>query len=263
MLKRAELRTARDQLLVAKTQLESQKREPRGAVAFLLSPTGVVLLVAALGLVGTALTKFGDFLTARREQETAVILKASDVPMSLPPEQQRELRANNLLWFADNHYIRLSDEVKATLREQAHLTKDQKAQVPVFQTSAAAATAAGAAHYDFPHANRMPVNPKGTTVDVFSCAGQGAQYDSAQRLITELAADADRRRPASGTLLGAIRYDSGQRWRTRNEIWFDPDEKALAENLAQKARDVAGQTFQLVENTEGATPSYLSVYFCG
>jgi hypothetical protein len=74
-LKRAEQRLARD-------QFEHQKALGGGWRA-LLTPTGGVLMAAAIGLLGTAAAKWADNAIERTKQETMIILKASEVPPTL------------------------------------------------------------------------------------------------------------------------------------------------------------------------------------
>lgn len=132
-LKRAEQALALRQLALAEAELE-QKRRSVGGPAFLFTPTGVVLIAAALGLLGTALGKLGDYLNARTQQQTLIILKASEVPTSLSAEQQDIQRAKNLLWFADAGYISIPDELDEKLHTSAGVSQGQSVSLPVIQT---------------------------------------------------------------------------------------------------------------------------------
>ena len=142
-LKRAEQALARRQIALAEAELE-QKRTVVGGAAFLFTPTGVVLMAAALGLLGTALGKLGDYLNARTQQQTSIILKASEVPTSLSAEQQDVQRAKNLLWFADAGYISISKDVDDKLHKLAGVPKGQSVPLPVIQTTGDTQTPANA-----------------------------------------------------------------------------------------------------------------------
>lgn len=100
-LKRRDQQLAREQLELQKADFELRKRTATAdGFHFLLTPTGVVLMGAALGLIGTALGKAADYAIKRRELETNIILKSSDVPSNADVNVQARQRALNLLWFA-------------------------------------------------------------------------------------------------------------------------------------------------------------------
>lgn len=75
----------------------------------------------------------------RRQAEVEIIIKASEVPTSLTPEQQDVQRARNLLWFADAGYIRVSDANEAKLREVGKVAAGQSVPLPVTQSGGATA----------------------------------------------------------------------------------------------------------------------------
>jgi hypothetical protein len=134
-LKRADQALAREQFLLAQTQFEWQTSQAKhSGWAALLSPTGVVLVAAAIGLIGTAIGKWADYQINRRQQETAVILKAIEVPQGLSLEAQAELRAKNLLWFADAGYIKLSQKYLDDLKVQAKAVPGQSLAAPIVQS---------------------------------------------------------------------------------------------------------------------------------
>jgi hypothetical protein len=134
-LKRSDQALAREQLLLAQTQFEWQKSQAKhSGWKALLSPTGVVLVAAAIGLIGTAIGKWADYRINKRQQETAVILKAVEVPQGLTLEAQAELRAKNLLWFADAGYIKLSQEYLDDLKGQAKAVPGQPLAAPIVQS---------------------------------------------------------------------------------------------------------------------------------
>ncbi len=150
LAKRVDQRLARQQFALAQSQFDHQKNQAtRSGFAALLTPTGVVLAGAALGLLGTAAGKYADTLNTKRQQETAIILKASDVPSNMEPEKQAEQRALNLLWFSEAHYIDLPDAFVARLRSEAKVAKGAPIAAPVFQSSAATAPEITAKHEGF------------------------------------------------------------------------------------------------------------------
>lgn len=70
----------------------------------------------------------------RRQSEVEIIIKASEVPTSLSPEQQDVQRARNLLWFADAGYVRVSDEMHDKLLEVGEIARGQSIPIPVVQS---------------------------------------------------------------------------------------------------------------------------------
>src|SRR5580704_383498 len=93
-LKRADQCLAQRQFQLSVDQFEWQKTEARQhGWRALLSPTGVVIVGAALGLIGTAAGKWADYQTTKRQQETNIILKASEVPQSLSLDAREVQRA--------------------------------------------------------------------------------------------------------------------------------------------------------------------------
>ena len=130
-------------------------------------------------------------------------------------------------------------------------------------TLASAGSSSSGRRYDFAVSNKQPVDPLGWEIDVFSCAKSGEQFEAAKRFAGDVAARADQRAGLGGAKLGEIRFESGQNWRSANQIYFDPNEAGLARNVADAAARTAGRPFALVPNSEEPTPHYLSVYFCG
>ena len=98
------------------------------------------MLVAAIGLAGTGVGKWADYLNTKQQQETTVILKASEVPQSLSPENQDVQRARNILWFAKAGYIHLPNDFINQMQTAAKLAPGQTLPPPVvqFQTGAGA-----------------------------------------------------------------------------------------------------------------------------
>ena len=134
-LRRADQRLAQRQFQLSLDQFEWQKKEARqGGWRALLTPTGVVIVGAALGLIGTAAGKWADYLTTKRQQETNIILKASEVPQSLDLEAQEAQRASNLLFFAEAKYIDLPDSYIARLRLTSHIKEGQAPPPPIVQS---------------------------------------------------------------------------------------------------------------------------------
>ena len=79
----------------------------------------------------------------RRQNEVDIIIKASEVPTSLSPEQQDVQRARNLLWFADAGYVRVEAETMARLREAGNVAQGESAPLPVVQSAGETAAVAG------------------------------------------------------------------------------------------------------------------------
>jgi hypothetical protein len=122
------------QLAKAQFKLQIEQQASSGWKIF-LTPTGAVIGAAALGLVGTAAAKLLGYSASKKQQETAIILKASEVPPTLTPADQERQRARNLLWFANAKYINLSDEYKNELVTMAKLEPGASPPPPIIQTS--------------------------------------------------------------------------------------------------------------------------------
>lgn len=75
----------------------------------------------------------------RRQNEFEIVLKANEVPTSLKPEEQDVARARNLLWFADNGYIRVPEVLQARLRDAGKVAPGQGVALPVLQSSGSTA----------------------------------------------------------------------------------------------------------------------------
>jgi GH24 family phage-related lysozyme (muramidase) len=133
-LRRADQALARKQFALAEAEfaLEGKKDSQRGW-RFLTTPTGVVVLVAAIGLAGTGVGKWADYLNTKQQQETTVILKASEVPQSLSPENQDVQRARNILWFAKAGYVHLPNDFISQMQTAAKLAPGQTPPPPVVQ----------------------------------------------------------------------------------------------------------------------------------
>jgi hypothetical protein len=115
-LKRADQAIAQKQLALAEAQFAWQKEQAKGW-GRRLSPTGAVMVGAAAGLIGTAVAKWFDYAVAEPLQpQTAIILKAIDVPSGQTLDAQDKQQARNLLWFVEAGYIKLPDAVMKQLR---------------------------------------------------------------------------------------------------------------------------------------------------
>ena len=137
----ADIRLKRVDQALAREQFEYSRRQPNlSRWSTLISPTGVVLVGAMLGLVGTAVGKYADYLNTKRQQETSVILKASDIPASLDAKQQAIQRARNLLWFSQAHYIDLPADFAGQLEKDAQLKVGETLAAPVIDGSASPST---------------------------------------------------------------------------------------------------------------------------
>src|SRR5262245_49955666 len=91
-LRRVDQRLARDQFEFQKSQSASTGWKS------LVTPTGGLLVAAALGLGGTAVGKWADNEIENQKQQTTIILKASEVPPGVADEKVQEVqRARNLL----------------------------------------------------------------------------------------------------------------------------------------------------------------------
>lgn len=75
----------------------------------------------------------------RRQNEFEIILKANEVPTTLSPEQQDVARARNLLWFAENGYVRMPAALLAKVRDTAKVAPGQSVAVPVLQSAGSTA----------------------------------------------------------------------------------------------------------------------------
>lgn len=260
--KRAELALARRQLRQAEAQLEWESRQAtKSGFRLLITPTGVVLVGAMLGLVGTAVGKFFDNRISRRELETSVILKASDVPATLSEDAQSVQRARNLLWFQRAGYITLERDRVEQLELEARIQPGQALPAPVVQ--APATTAAGTGQrFNFLVLNQASINERGWDIDVFSCTADDAQAQAAREFAANLASYADRRQSLGGAQLGRIRFDaSTDHRRPGNQIFFDANEAQVARMLEPLA-EREGRAFEVIANPEAPTSFYLSVYFC-
>jgi lysozyme len=134
-LRRADQLLARKQFALAEAQFAwERKKDSQSGWRFLTTPTGVVVLVAAIGLVGTGVGKWADYLNTKQQQETTVILKASEVPQSLSPENQDVQRARNILWFAKAGYVHLPNDFISQMQTAAKLAPGQTLPPPVVQT---------------------------------------------------------------------------------------------------------------------------------
>jgi len=130
-----ETKLKRTDQALAREQFEWQKKQAtHTGWAALLSPTGVVLAGAAIGLLGTAAGKWADYQTTKRQQETNIILKASEVPASLSPGAQDEQRARNLLWFEQAGYIVLPKNFVDQLTKASNLKPGETVPPPVVQS---------------------------------------------------------------------------------------------------------------------------------
>lgn len=132
-LKRLELAIRREELDLAQAKVASEKQNASG-FHMLFSSTGVVLIGAAIGLLGTAAGKYGDYVIKKREQETSVILKASDVPAGLSLQLQAAQRAKNLLWFSKAGYIDLPDDFSRQLERDSGLKTGEIPSAPIVET---------------------------------------------------------------------------------------------------------------------------------
>ena len=138
-LKRAQTDLAREQSLLAKAQAEQAKRHSElDGFRALLTPTGGVILVAAIGLIGTAVGKWADMKATRLEQETSLILKASEIPSELSAEDQTKQRAKNLLWFAKTGYLQLDGARIARLEQDAGIEAGEDVGAPVIASQVSA-----------------------------------------------------------------------------------------------------------------------------
>ena len=149
--KRAELRLAREKFesdrslerakFESNRHFEQQKldlqkeRESADGFRALFTPTGVLVTVAALGLVGTGITKCTDNNIEKEKQKTTIILKASDVPASLG-DQQKVQRAKNILWFVQTDLLSLPDATVKRLEQDAGIKPGEKVSPPVVTSSA-------------------------------------------------------------------------------------------------------------------------------
>ena len=135
-LKRTDQEIARKQFALTRDRFEWEKSQAaHSGWRLLLTPTGVVLAGAALGLLGTAAGKWADYQTTKRQQETTIILKASDVPATLSAKAQVEQRARNLLWFSQARYIELPPTFVIELTRAANLPAGETVPAPIIQST--------------------------------------------------------------------------------------------------------------------------------
>jgi hypothetical protein len=250
--------------LAAEQLAEKRSLAKQSGLRLLLTPTGVVIVGAALGLLGTAWGKQLDYRTTKLEQQTAVILKASEVSDNLPEEDQKKQRALNLLWFADAGYITLEPKILAQIRTDSGLAKGAAVPSPVIQSSSAALPVAGSTHYNFPVMNASSPDPAGIDVDVFSCGGpQSPGYKAAETFAKSLAQKADAKQVVANEHLGRVRFTSGTEWSHADVTAFDPSERNFAQALAADARRQTNRPMATQANPGSPSPSYVSVFFCG
>lgn len=131
-LKRADQRLAKAQF-----ELERKKQSVAGWKIF-LTPTGAAIAAAALGLLGTAAAKWADWNVTKKNQETTIILRASDVPPTMSAEEQERQRARNLLWFANAKYIDLPEGSSKQLTQIAQLRRGEALPPPIVQSAGGA-----------------------------------------------------------------------------------------------------------------------------
>jgi GH24 family phage-related lysozyme (muramidase) len=141
-LKRLAHALKQEELELARTKLDLEKQpSSTSGLRFLFSSTGVILVGAALGLIGTAAGKYGDYLIKKREQETSIILKASDVPAGLNAQLQAMQRAKNLLWFSQAGYIDLPDKFSRQLEQASGLKTGETPAAPIIEAPSGAPVA--------------------------------------------------------------------------------------------------------------------------
>jgi hypothetical protein len=135
-LRRADQDIVRRQFELARAQFAwQQSQAEHSGWERLITPTGVVLVAAALGLTGTAIGKWADYQATKRQQETTIILSANNGTQALSPQSQNVQRARNLLWFAKAGYIDLPKKFVNEL-ETASLLAGQPVPPP-FESGAA------------------------------------------------------------------------------------------------------------------------------
>ena len=119
---------------LARQMFEAQSdRDKSSGWKVFLTPTGAVLAAAAFGLLGTAAGKWVDNVASRKQQETTIILKASEVPQSLSTQEQDVQRARNLLWFSRAGYVSFPESFVRQLEGASLLKKDEPLPPPVVQ----------------------------------------------------------------------------------------------------------------------------------
>ena len=119
----AEIENRKEELALQREQFEASQKKGK-FVSQVLSPVGVGVIVALIGLLGTALSGLINASTESKKQEASLILKMSEVP-------DEKLRARNLLFFAEGGYLSFSDKYINSLREKAGLEKGETAPAPM------------------------------------------------------------------------------------------------------------------------------------
>jgi len=131
-LKRVDQKLAAKQSALAESRFEWEKvQAAHSGWKLFLTPTGVIIIAAAIGLIGTAVGKWADYLTTKRQQETSIVLRASEVPPGLSPEEQDQQRARNLLWFAERDFVELSPARIFEVRARAKIKPGETVPQPV------------------------------------------------------------------------------------------------------------------------------------
>lgn len=90
------------------------------------------------GREAAGLGKAADYAIRKRELETNIILKSSDVPAHSDVNVQSRQRALNLLWFAQAGYIELSDDYLSQWRSTANVDEGPAVPPPVIASTASA-----------------------------------------------------------------------------------------------------------------------------
>jgi len=123
----------------AAAQLDRQEREFRAnaaAAADRFAQEQRTLRTQHAAQQGQQAREFDQSLERqRRQNEVELILKASEVPTSLTPQEQDIQRARNLLWFADAGYIRLSEQLNIKLRDAGRISQGESVSLPVVQSA--------------------------------------------------------------------------------------------------------------------------------
>src|SRR5438874_79821 len=107
----AEIEHKKEELKLEREQFKAGQRK-KGFLSQMLSPVGVGVIAALIGLLGTAASSLINSYTERKKQESGLILEMSKI-------SDEKVRSKNLLFFARGGYLNFSGEYIKFLEKSA------------------------------------------------------------------------------------------------------------------------------------------------
>jgi GH24 family phage-related lysozyme (muramidase) len=104
-------------------QTESEKITKKSFGTQLISPVGIAVVVALIGLIGTVINNIVNSRQARKKQQSDLIIKMSEI-------SDEKQRASNLLFFEKGGFISLSKDYLQYLRNIAGLKENENIPPP-------------------------------------------------------------------------------------------------------------------------------------